>query len=185
MNIFQCFRKPSSIVLVAFLSSLLLLTACSSRNIENYAGNLPELDIKEFFSGQLLASGIVKNSSGEVIRYFKAELTGEWQGDRGTLSEIFYFNDDKVEYRTWKLELKQNNRFTGTAGDVIGEAMGQQKGNAIFMTYTLQVPFRGDTINLNVDDRMFLVSPDTLISESFLSKFGLDVGEVVLTIRKI
>jgi hypothetical protein len=162
-----------------------LLSACSSRNIESYSVNLPKLDVKEFFSGELLASGIVKNSSGEVIRYFTAKLTGEWQGNRGTLKEVFYFNDDKIEYRTWQLEIKPNNEFTGTANDVIGVATGQQNGNAIFMTYTLQIPFSDDTLNLNVDDRMFLVSPDTLISESYLSKFGFDVGEVVLTIRKI
>ena len=40
------------------------------------------------------------------------------------------------------------------------------------------------TLDLRIDDRMYLVSPDVLINESRMFKFGFDVGEILLVIRR-
>jgi len=46
----------------------------------------------------------------------------------------------------------------------------------------LQVPYGDGSVDVRVDDRMYLVSPDILINESSMSKFGWRVGNLVLVI---
>lgn len=169
------------------LGVILLISSCSSsNNIRAYENNSPLLDLKEFFTGSLTASGVVKNRSGKVIRYFNADLVGSWVGNTGTLKEIFYFNDGKTEYRDWTLQLDEDSPgvFSGSANDVIGISTGTYSGNAIFMEYILQIPYKSGTTNIKVDDRMFLVSKDTIINESAFYKYGIKVGEAVLTIQR-
>ena len=50
--------------------------------------------------------------------------------------------------------------------------------------YTLRIPYKDSTIDVFVDDRMYRVSDNVVINESRLVKWGIDVGEVVLTIIK-
>ncbi|MFT5420602.1 MAG: hypothetical protein ACI9D5_001352 [Candidatus Endobugula sp.] len=183
MNIAE--KKFSHYLLRMFLVIIVVsLTACKSNDINDYSENKPILDVKTFFNGELLATGIVKDLHGQLIRYFTAEIQADWKGETGTLKEIFYFNDGKTEYRDWTLTMKTPNHFIGTAGDVIGEANGHQSGNAIFMQYILEIPYKEKTIEVTVDDKMYLVSDDTIINESRLYKYGVKVGEVVLTIQK-
>lgn len=167
-----------------------LLVACSSADITHYRDMRPAMLPEEFFNGPLTAHGIIKNRAGTVTRTFTAELQGSWEGGQGLLAERFVFNDGEIQFRNWHLA-PTNDRpnesrrsFIGTAEDVIGEARVAVSGNAMFIRYTLQVPYRGDTIEVDVDDRMYLVSDKVLINESRLSKFGFNVGEIVLTIIK-
>ena len=45
---------------------------------------------------------------------------------------------------------------------------------------------RGDgTIDVAIDDRMYLIDEQTLLNESILTKFGLRVGELTLVIRRL
>ena len=54
----------------------------------------------------------------------------------------------------------------------------------MFLDYVLQVPYRGDVLEVRVDDRMYLLTPDILINESKLKKFGFRVGELLLVIKR-
>jgi len=183
MNISQ--RMRVSLLLSALATVLLLLNACSSVTVENYAQNRPLFKPEVFFSGQLTAHGVVKNRSGKVIRYFNADLNGEWQDGIGTLQEQFQFNDGETQQRVWTLTPNADGKFTGTAGDVVGPAQIATAGNAMMLNYTLRLPYKGDTIDVHVDDRMYLVSDTVLINESTLTKFGFRVGEILLTIQKL
>ena len=66
---------------------LIMLNGCSAVPIEDYAENSPVLVAETFFSGELIASGIVKDRSGRVIRYFNATIDASWEGGVGTLDE--------------------------------------------------------------------------------------------------
>ena len=39
-------------------------------------------------------------------------------------------------------------------------------------------------MNLNMDDWMYLVDDDTIINRTSMNKFGLEVGEIVLIMKK-
>ncbi len=169
------------------LPLIALLVACSGVEVEDYQGVTPEFNIQDYFEGDLVAHGIVKNRGGKVIRYFTADIKASWDNGVGILDETFVFDDGEKQKRIWTLQKEgdHHNHYIGTASDVIGKAHLQAEGNALFLQYTLRLPFRGGTIDVNVDDRMYLVSPNVLINESGLSKFGFDVGEIVLTINKL
>lgn len=169
--------------LVLAITPLLFVSGCSPVKVEDYQDVSPAFDIPSFFDGRLMAYGIVKNRSGKMIRHFTAAIDASWENGVGTLDERFTFNDGEEQRRVWTLK-KQGAHYIGTAGDVVGEAKLTHAGNALFLKYVLQVPYKGSTIDVTVDDRMYLVNPKVLINESAMSKFGFDVGEVVLTIVK-
>lgn len=163
---------------------LLLLSACSQVQVTDYAGMTPELEVEEFFSGPMSAHGVVKNRGGKVIRTFSASIDASWENGVGTLDEDFVFNDGEKQKRIWTLTPQADGSYVGTAGDVSGEGILRQSGNSLFLDYVLQVPYRGDTIDVRVDDRMYLLTPDILINESRLTKFGFQVGELLLVIMR-
>jgi hypothetical protein len=160
------------------------LMACSQVQVTDYRDMKPELDIESFFNGQLTAHGVVKDRSGRVIRHFSADIASSWEGGVGTLVEDFVFDDGEIQQRIWVLTPNGDGRFTGTAGDVVGEGDLQLSGNSLFLDYVLRIAYRDGEIDVHVDDRMYLVSPNILINESTLSKFGVRVGSLLLVISR-
>lgn len=171
--------------LLPLLTCLLLIGACSSVTVQDYANREPVFDVEAFFDGPLTAHGVVKDRGGMVIRSFSATIAASWKDGVGVLDEDFVFDDGEQQKRIWTLRRQQDGTYIGTAGDVTGEGLLTQAGNSVFLDYVLQVPYRGDTIDVRVDDRMYLLTPDLLINESKLRKFGLQVGELLLVIQRV
>lgn len=166
------------------LAVLCLLPGCSSPEIEDYAGETPTLDIREYMNGQLTAKGIIKDYTGQVTSSFVVDIDASWDGDVGTLDERFLFNDGTTDRRVWTIAFDDHHYFTGKADDVVGEAYGAQFGNSLNMHYVLRAE-RGDgTIDLHMDDWMHLVDKDTLINHTIMRKFGVKVGEVIISFEK-
>jgi hypothetical protein len=170
------------IILLAVVFGTVL--GCAPVRVTDYSDATPVLDIEQFFTGQLTAHGIVKDASGRVIRRFNAAIAAQWVDGVGTLTEDFVFDDGELQRRVWTLRPDGDGRYTGTAGDVVGTATLQQAGNSLFLDYVLRLPYRGGEVDVRVDDRMYLVSPDILINESTLTKFGWEVGNLVLVITR-
>jgi hypothetical protein len=176
----SCQRK-----LIALLASLLLLNACSSIGVQDYAQKQPTLVMEEFFNGQLSAHGVVKNWRGLVIRTFNADILAYWRDGVGVLEEDFVFDDGEQQRRVWTLRPRAGGGYLGTAGDVAGEAEVEVAGNSVFLDYVLMIPWGDGTLNIRIDDRMYLVEPNVIINESAMSKFGLPVGQIQLVIRRL
>ena len=87
---------------------LITLNGCSAVPIEEYAENSPALVAEIFFSGELIASGIVKDRSGRVIRYFNATIDASWVDGVGTLDERFLCDDGEQQTRVWTLQRTAN-----------------------------------------------------------------------------
>ena len=168
---------------VIVMALIPFLSACSA-SLDDYRGTQPELDLKQFFNGHLEAYGIVQDYKGKVARRFRADILGTWDGEHGLLDEQFIFDDGEEQHRCWQLD-RMGNRYQGTAGDVVGMAEGEVAGNALNWQYTLAVPVNGKTWNLKLNDWMFLVDENNLINRASMYKFGLEVGEITLYIRKI
>lgn len=161
-----------------------ILSACSGVQVSDYRDKKPEFVAEQFFDGRLSAHGIVKDRRGAVTRSFDADIVAYWEYGIGTLEEDFIFDDGTTQRRVWTLTPDGDNRYIATAGDVIGNGVMQLSGNSAFLDYVLRIPYGGDTIDLRVDDRMYLVSHSVLLNESTLSKFGVDVGGLLLVITK-
>lgn len=183
MTFFRFFKSRLTMKLTLLLSAF-SLWSCSSVELQTYANVEPKIDVRTFFTGDLVAHGMVKNRSGEVIRHFKADLKATWENGVGTLDEDFVFNDGELQKRIWTLTPHPETGYIATANDVTGSGHLRTAGNALFMKYILQIPYDDSTIEVNVDDRMYLVQNDVLLNESILTKFGFEVGAVTLVILK-
>jgi hypothetical protein len=162
----------------------LLLSACAAVSVDDYADNQPQLVAEEFFNGKLTAHGVVKDRGGRVTRYFSASIDASWRDGVGTLDERFVFDDGERQTRLWTLKPAGNNNYIATAGDVIGDGKMKIAGNSLFLDYVLRIPYDGDTLDLRIDDRMYLVSERVLLNESIMTKFGFEVGRIMLVIEK-
>ena len=176
-------------VITLWISLGIALSACSAPRIHDYSANQPTLTPEQFFNGQLSAHGVLKNRQGKVTRWFNATIAAHWQNGIGTLDEAFVFSDGERQTRVWTLTPLPNSdpeikRYSATAGDVKGEATVEVSGNAMFLKYTLMVPYKGKTLAVNIDDRMYQVNDDTIINQSVMTKWGFKVGEILLTIRR-
>ncbi len=164
---------------------VLNMTSCSQATIQDYEGTTPELQLESFFDGNLRAFGILQNRSGKVTRKFSADILASWENNVGTLDETFYFDDGEESKRIWKLTALGNGKYTGTAGDVVGEAKGTVVGSAFNWHYTLSIPYKGKTIDVRLNDWLYLVNENKLINRTKLTKFGFEVGQLTLVIERV
>lgn len=175
-------KKSNVAVAVAVIASL---AGCGSQVLDDYAAETPRLDLREYLNGPLTASGIFFDYAGRADLRFIVDMDGSWNGNTGTLSERFRYSDGQTDERIWTIRFTDDQRFTATAHDVVGEATGGQKGNAAMMKYRLRIPRDGKEVVVSMEDWLYLQEDGTLINRSKMRKFGLSVGELVVTFRKL
>ncbi len=147
----------------------------------DYAQETPKLDLRSYFNGPLTAHGVFIDRSGRVVKRFTVKMVGTWQGDTGVLEEDFFYSDGSTERRVWTLKDLGNGQWSGTAGDVAGEARGEVAGNAFNWQYTLKLPVDGRVYEVQFDDWMYLMDEKIMLNRAVMSKFGITLGQVMLT----
>lgn len=160
------------------------LSACSGVQIDQYAQQQPALDLKTYFNGTLDAYGMFQKRSGEVVKRFHVVIDASWQGDVGTLDERFTYSDGTTQQRIWTITQTGPQSYTGTAADVVGQAVGERAGNALRWRYVLSLPVDDKVYEVDFDDWMFLMDDRIMLNRSTMSKWGFDLGEVILTFVK-
>lgn len=172
----------------ALMLSAALVTGCAGPQVTDYAAEQPVLDMRQYFNGTLDAYGLFTDRSGKVVKRFTVVMTCSWSGppgaETGVLDENFTYSDGTQDRRVWTLKRQPDGRYTGTAGDVVGEAAGQEKGNAFRWGYTLKLPVDGRIIEVQFDDWMYLMGDKVMLNKAKMSKFGVGLGEVTLSFVK-
>lgn len=169
----------------ALLATILAsLTGCSSVKVEDYANNSPIMDVREYFNGPIQATGIFIDWSGKADSFFHITMNGSWKGDEGRLEEAFVFDSGAKDSRVWSIRMHDDHHFTGTAHDIIGEATGKQFGNAVNLRYIMRVPSGNRSYDLSMDDWMYRIDQHTVINHITMRKFGLKVGQLIVTFHK-
>jgi hypothetical protein len=162
-----------------------LLSGCAT-TVDDYAEQQPRFVLEQFFDGPLVAKGALYDWSGNVSRRFVADIRGSWEGGEGTLDEIFWWADGEEQKRVWKIRGSNAAGFQGTAGDIVGTAAGRGAGNAFNWNYKLRISMgEGSSIDVRMDDWIYLIDDATVLNRTAMTWFGLPVGEVVLTIQKV
>ena len=169
--------------ILAALLAAALLAGCASVDVAQYANERPVLDLKRYFDGTIDGWGMFQDRSGKVVTRFHVVIDAKWSGDTGTLDEAFEYADGRRERRVWTI-VKDGDRYSGTAGDVVGTASGTAAGNALHWRYVLALPVEGTVWNMDMDDWMFLMDERTMLNRTTMSKLGVRVGEVTLAFRK-
>ncbi len=173
-------RLTKGIYLMTFLA---MFSGCQHR-IAAYAKETPSMSIKEFFTGDIKAWGIVQNWKGRVTRRFTVQMKGSWQGDVGTLQEEFLYNDGQKQSRTWTITKLPDGQYEGRAADIIDKATGETTGNAARWNYVMDLPVGDTTYHVRFDDWMWQLDEKTLMNRSYIKKFGLTVAELTIFMQK-
>lgn len=172
------------LLLTASLAGAATLAGCAGPQISDYAGQKPALDLRSYFNGTLDAYGVFTDRSGQVVKRFTVVMRCTWDGDNGVLNEDFVYSDGTTGKRIWRMKHLGNGRYSGTADDVVGEALGETRGNAFRWGYTLALPVDGRVWNVTFDDWMYLMDERVMLNKAVMSKFGVRLGEVTLSFVK-
>lgn len=171
--------KYLSLILV-FLSAW----SCST-SINEYSKEKPALVFEKFFDGKLVAHGYFKDRNNLVSKRFVVAMQASWKNNVGILDEDFTYSDGSKSRRIWTLTKISDNKFEGTASDVIGIAEGIVVGNTLLWKYVLNLKVDDKYYEVNFEDWMYLIDESTIMNQSYMSKYKINLGEVVLSIQKV
>lgn len=166
------------------ISMLGVVSGCSSASISQYKKEEPQLQLENYFNGTLDAQGMFQDRSGLVVKKFSVIMKATWKNGIGTLDEDFTYSDGTKGHRVWTLKKVGDNKYTGTAADVIGVAEGECAGNAFHWRYTLNLPVGDKSYHVKFDDWMYLMDDKIMLNRSTMSKLGIYLGEVTLAFVK-
>lgn len=154
-----------------------------AQRVTDYSATGPEFDIRQTLSGPILCEGVIYGPTGRVAARFVADMHGEWTGNTGVLTESFRYDDGSEMERRWDLQLTPDGKITALADDIVGEGTGQQSGAAVQLRYKFQMPQSSGGHVLDVVDWMYLTETGAIINRSQFRKFGIEVAELVATMR--
>lgn len=165
---------------------VLVLAGCTGKPaLEDEKLSTRNLNLEEFFEGKTVAYGQFQDIFGTVRRRFEVEINGTWDGDTLTLVEDFVYEDNSTEQRVWTLVKTGEDTWRGTAPGVIGEAFGEERGDTFNWRYTIDLPVPDGTLRVTFDDWMWLLTEDRLLNRAYMKRFGVDIGEVIITFEKV
>lgn len=164
---------------------VLVLAGCTGKPaLEDEKLSTRNLNLEEFFEGRTVAYGQFQDIFGTVRRRFEVEIEGTWDGRTLTLVEDFVFEDNSTEQRVWTLVKTGEETWRGSAPGVIGEAFGEERGDTFNWRYTIDLPVPDGTMRVTFDDWMWLLTEDRLLNRAYMRRFGVDIGEVIITFEK-
>ena len=164
---------------------LITINGCMTMKVSNFKNENPKFVLEEYFNGKTKAWGIFEDRFGNVKRQFTVDINGEWDGKTLILDEYFLFNDGEKSFRQWRITKKNNGTYEGQADDVIGTATGVSSGNTLNWVYTLNLKMSGDkSLNVKLDDWMFLQPGGVLLNRARMSKFGIEIGQITISFTK-
>jgi hypothetical protein len=169
----------------------LMLAGCTGKpSLDDASLSTRELNIEEFFDGQLKAHGQFQDIFGTVRRQFTVQIAGDWNGERLRLVEDFVYEDGSTEQRVWTLVKTGDQTWRGTAPGVIGEAVGVEKGDRFNWRYTIDLPVPSvdgpaETVRVTFDDWIWLLSDDRAFNRAYMKRYGVDIGDVSISFEKL
>ncbi|WP_412504181.1 DUF3833 family protein [Roseovarius sp. SYSU LYC5161] len=151
---------------------------------EDYSDG-PVFNVQTVLNGPLACEGVIYGPTGRVASRFVARFEGSWEGNVGTLREVFDYDSGSHQERQWLLRLGNEGRIQATAPDVIGTGEGAQHGSAVRLKYRIKLTEEAGGHELDTVDWMYLMPNGTIMNRSQFRKFGIKVAELVATMRPI
>ena len=149
----------------------------------DYATAGPAFDIRQRLNGPIACEGVIYGPTGRVTSRFVADFQADWQGNVGTMSEVFRYDSGTVQRRKWTLTLGNDGAIKAEADDVIGAGTGRQAGNAVLLNYRIKLSPQAGGHVLDTTDWMYLTETGVIINRSQFRKYGIKVAELVATMR--
>jgi hypothetical protein len=140
---------------------------------------------EQYFSGTTRGVGVFFDRFGDLKTSFTVDLTGEWDGKVLTLTEqLLYKNGDKLT-RVYTFEKKNDHEYIGHTPDVVGDIRIEVYGNTMKWVYDLNQDIDDSKVLLHFNDWMHLQPDGIILNRAYASKFGIGLGEVFMSIRKV
>lgn len=175
----------SRLLAPTLLASALATTSCaSSDRLAQFESSPRQLVLEEYFEGKTTAYGLFEDRFGKIRRQFKVDITGVRAGDHLTLTEEFDYDDGATETRVWEIDILGDGRYRGTAGDVPIPAEGRVSGNAFNWKYKVDLKVGESVWNVGFDDWMVLMQDDVLLNRAYVTRYGIEIGQVTISFRK-
>jgi hypothetical protein len=172
-----------AVAIIALLALRSRFASFRAQAPADYAGLGPQFDLRQHLSGPIQCEGMIFGPTGRVASRFVAEMEGKWDGDTGTLSEVFRYDSGTVQRRAWTLALGKAGNIVATAEDVVGKGEGRVEGPAVVLRYRIRLTPEAGGHVLDVTDWMYVMENGTIMNRSQFRKFGIKVAELVATMR--
>ena len=151
----------------------------------DYAGQTPQLDLREHLSGAIKCEGVIFGPTGRIASRFDADFEAEWTGNSGVMREHFRYDSGNTQDREWRLEIGNDGAVRADADDLVGTGSGQLSGPTARLSYRIRLPQDAGGHVLDVTDWMYLTPEGVIVNRSQFSKFGIKVAELVATMRRV
>ncbi len=150
---------------------------------QDYERGGPAFDIREKLNGAIVCEGVIFGPTGRVTSRFVADFQASWQGNVGTMNEVFHYDSGTVQNRQWTLTLGTDGSIRAEAPDVVGVGSGKQAGSAVQLNYRIRLAPEAGGHVLDTVDWMYLTPNGTIMNRSQFRKYGIKVAELVATMR--
>jgi hypothetical protein len=168
---------------MALLLSGALLSGCAAMPAFSVPPPAKKLVLEEALRGRTLGEGVFVNSFTGGETKFSVVIEGAWDGKVLTLVEDFTYSDGSQERKTWRLTKTADGVFQGVRDDVIDTADVRQDGNGVRLDYYVTLSTGLGDIDVRFQDLLYLNADGSIANKAVVSKFGLRVGRVEITMR--
>lgn len=167
----------------------LIFSSCSSHKAAEYKDRTPVLNYKKLLTGNLKAYGVIFDFFGKQSDTFTIESVGTLNKEKNRIDmkQKFIYSDGKIEEGEAYALFDDNepNHFVYKDHMMVEEAKYDQYGNSANIKYKLNVKRdNGSTITVNCNDWLYLVSDNIGINTIEMSKVGLNVSKIIMTLIK-
>ena len=142
-----------------------------------------KLVLEEALKGRTLGEGVFVNSFTGGATKFSVVIDGAWDGRVLTLVEDFTYSDGLQERKTWRLTKTADGVYSRVREDVIDSASVREDGNGVRLDYFVTLSTGLGDIDVRFQDLLYLNADGSIANKAVVSKFGLRVGRVDITMR--
>ena len=169
--------------LLTFL--LLFLTGCGGMSPADFKDEPLRLVPEVYFEGKSRGVGVFFDRFGVLQTSFVVDVEGAFSDDVLTLTEKLAYKNGETLDRVYIIKKVSDNRYIGTTPDVQGDIVIEVYGNTMKWTYDLNQKIKDSIVLLHFNDWMHLQPDGIILNRAYASKFGIRVGEVFMSIRKL
>lgn len=166
------------------LAALLAVSACATAPSMDMGVARKAFVPEEFFRGKIYAQGEFVNVIDGSRRGVTALIDGRFDGRALTLVEDFTYSDGEKDRKTWVLTKTGPTTYSGVREDVIGQASGRLDPPFFRLTYMANVKTKTSSYDLTFDDVIGYEPDGTVLNRAVVSKLGVKIGEVTLTMKR-
>lgn len=166
-----------------FLLLLLAFSGCTSMNTKDFKHTSPQLILEEYFTKNISGRGAFFGRSGKLGSRMTVKTSGEWDGKILTLKEDLRYESGETHHRTFYITKLNEHEYEVRCDEIVGVGRIESYGNTLHWTYYLKEQSKQvGGVTLAFDDWMFLSEDNYIINRATVSKFGLTIGDVFLSL---